>query len=71
MRICYVLLSSTFGTHQYAADPANQMACAGHNAHLVTTTHARCDRYLHAYLPVDPESLVEPGFPSFVQVGDL
>ena len=45
MRICYVLLSSTFGMHQYTADPANQMARAGHEVHLVTTRHARRDRY--------------------------
>ena len=36
MRICYVLLSPSFGMHQYIADLANRMAQAGHEAHLVT-----------------------------------
>ena len=40
MRICYVVLSPTFGMHQYTADPANRMAAAGHELHLVTTTRA-------------------------------
>jgi len=46
MRICYVLLSPTFGMHQYTADLANRMAQAGHDVHLVTTKHAPHDRYL-------------------------
>ena len=48
MRICYVLLSPTFGMHQYTADLANRMALAGHDVHLVTSV-----RYPRAsYLPV-------------------
>jgi glycosyltransferase involved in cell wall biosynthesis len=31
--------------HQYTADPANRMARAGHEVHLVTTTHVPRDRY--------------------------
>ena len=45
MRLCYVLLSPTFGMHQYTADLANRMARAGHDVHLVTTTHVVRDRY--------------------------
>ena len=48
MRICYVLLSPTFGMHQYTADLANRMAEAGHDVHLVTTTHFPRDRYAPA-----------------------
>jgi len=46
MRLCYVLLSPTFGMHQYTADIANRMALAGHEVHLVTTTRYPRDRYL-------------------------
>jgi glycosyltransferase involved in cell wall biosynthesis len=46
MRICYVLLSPTFGMHQYTADLANRMVRAGHQVSLVTTTHYPRDRYL-------------------------
>lgn len=45
MRICYVLLSATFGMHQYSADLANRMADDGCDVHLVTTIHAPRDRY--------------------------
>ena len=45
MRICYVLLSPTFGMHQYTADPANQMVQAGHDVALVTTSLFPRDRY--------------------------
>ncbi len=41
MRICYLLLSPTFGLHQYTADLANRME----NAQLVTTTHYPSPRY--------------------------
>ncbi|MFZ2487724.1 MAG: glycosyltransferase family 4 protein [Anaerolineae bacterium] len=40
MRIVYLLLSPTFGMHQYTADLANRMAEAGHDVHLVTSIHA-------------------------------
>ncbi len=45
MRIVYVLLSPTFGMHQYTADIANRMVCDGCDVHLVTTTHLPRDRY--------------------------
>jgi glycosyltransferase involved in cell wall biosynthesis len=53
MRICYVLLSPTFGMHQYTADLANRMvrdgldpeALAPHDVHLVTTDNFPRDRY--------------------------
>ena len=45
MRICYVLLSPTYGMHQYTADLANRMLDAGHDVRLVTTATAPRDRY--------------------------
>ena len=45
MRIVYVLLSPTFGMHQYTADLANRMVLSGHEAHLVTTHKFPRDRY--------------------------
>ena len=46
MRICYLLLSPTFGMHQYTADLANRMVQAGHTVQLVTTEHHPAHRYL-------------------------
>lgn len=48
MRLTYVLLSPTFGMHQYTADLANRMAGAGHEVSLVTTTLLPRDRYAPA-----------------------
>jgi len=47
MRIVYVLLSPTFGMHQYTGDLAAQMVNVGHEVHIVTTTEvcAQSDRY--------------------------
>ncbi len=45
MRIVYLLLSPTFGMHQYTADMANRMAAAGNEVHLVTSAHYPEDRY--------------------------
>jgi glycosyltransferase involved in cell wall biosynthesis len=45
MHLCYVLLSKTFGMHQYTADMAHRMAAAGHTVSLVTTTLLPRDRY--------------------------
>ncbi len=59
MRILYVLLSPTFGMHQYTADLANRMAAAGHDVHLVTTTRAPRDRYsprVQMHTPIDARS---------------
>ena len=64
MRICYVLLSPTFGMHQYTADLANRMAQSSRlgcypepaEVHLVTTKRLPCDRYqaeVTIHTPVD------------------
>ena len=46
MRIVYVLLSPTFGMHQYTADLANRQAAGGQqDVHLVTTSTLPADRY--------------------------
>ncbi|MBN1401966.1 MAG: glycosyltransferase, partial [Anaerolineae bacterium] len=45
MRLTYVLLSPTFGLHQYTADLANRMAALGHVVQLVTSTAYPADRY--------------------------
>ena len=45
MRICYVLLSPTYGMHQYTADLANRMVDAGNEVHLVTTRRCPRDAY--------------------------
>ena len=44
-RICYVLLSASPGMHDYTADLVEVMTGAGHEVHLVTTTHVPRDRY--------------------------
>jgi alpha-maltose-1-phosphate synthase len=62
MRICYVLLSPTFGMHQYASDLANRMAQAGHEVHLVTTTRVPSDRYLSTVKVHTPVTLTNTGF---------
>jgi len=46
VRLCYTLLSPTFGMHQYTADLANRAARAGHEVHLITSTRYPADRYL-------------------------
>jgi len=59
MRICYVLLSPTFGMHQYTADLANRMVQCGRDVHLVTTARYPGHRYLPAiavHTPVDTRS---------------
>ncbi|MBM3189335.1 MAG: glycosyltransferase [Chloroflexi bacterium] len=56
MRLTYLLISPTFGMHQYTADLANRMALAGHVVHLVTTRRHPQGRYLPAvqiHTPVD------------------
>jgi glycosyltransferase involved in cell wall biosynthesis len=48
MHICHLLLSPTFGMHQYTADLANRAAAGAFgdlDAHLVTTTSFARDRY--------------------------
>lgn len=56
MHITYVLLSPTFGMHQYTADLANRMAEAGHEISLITTSRLPRDRYdgrVRIVAPVD------------------
>ena len=56
MRLVYVLLSPTFGMHQYTADLANRAVALGHEVHLVSTTRLPRDRYAPAvelYTPID------------------
>jgi hypothetical protein len=62
MRICYVLLSPTFGMHQYTADLANRMVRAGHDVSLVTTCHYPGDRYLPAISVRTPVEAQDTGF---------
>jgi alpha-maltose-1-phosphate synthase len=62
MRICYVLLSPTFGMHQYTADMANRMAQAGHDVWLVTSSHYPRDRYLPAVRVRTPVDTRDTGF---------
>ncbi|MCB0239335.1 MAG: hypothetical protein KDH08_11980, partial [Anaerolineae bacterium] len=54
MRIVYVLLSPTFGMHQYTADLANRMAGQGHDTVLVTATTFARDRYSPAVQVITP-----------------
>ena len=56
MRLIYLLLSPTFGMHQYTADLANRLAAEpGVEVHLVTTATFPRDRYspaVHIHTPV-------------------
>ena len=45
MRIAYILLTPTFGMHQYSADFTNRLSAAGHDIHLVTTQNYHHARY--------------------------
>ena len=62
MRVCYVLLSPTFGMHQYTADLANRMAAAENDVHLVTTANAPRDRYAPAVRLHTPLTTTSTGF---------
>lgn len=61
MRICYVLLSPTYGMHQYTADLANRMLDAGHDVRLVTTSKAPRDRYSPRLAIADPVDMADTG----------
>jgi glycosyltransferase involved in cell wall biosynthesis len=61
MRICYVLLSPTYGMHQYTADVANRMLAAGHDVRLVTTATAPRDRYSPRLDIADPVDMEDTG----------
>jgi glycosyltransferase involved in cell wall biosynthesis len=62
MRLCYVLLSPTWGMHQYTADLANRMAAAGHEVDVVTTRRVPHDRYSPAVTLHTPVSIATTGF---------
>ncbi|MEZ4770833.1 MAG: glycosyltransferase [Caldilineales bacterium] len=62
MRIVYVLLSPTFGMHQYTADLANRVAALGHDAVLVTTTTYARDRYAPSVQVAAPVTTHGTGF---------
>lgn len=62
LRLCYVLLSPTFGMHQYTADYANRMVAAGHEVHLVTTSTYPADRYAPGVQVHTPVTTTDTGF---------
>ena len=62
MRLCYVLLSPTFGMHQYTADLANRMFADGHDVTLVTTNNFPKDRYAPAINFQTPIATNSTGF---------
>ncbi len=62
MHICYLLLSPTFGMHQYTADYANRMVQAGHKVTLVTTESYPGHRYLPGVEVSNPVALRDTGF---------
>lgn len=62
LRLCYILLSPTFGMHQYTADYANRMAAAGHEVHLVTTAGYPADRYAPEVQVHTPITTTDTGF---------
>jgi len=62
MRLTYVLLSPTFGMHQYTADLANRMAAAGHDVELITTARLPADRYDGRVRIATPVALQTTGF---------
>ncbi|NLG28454.1 MAG: glycosyltransferase family 4 protein [Chloroflexi bacterium] len=62
MRICYVLLSPTYGMHMVAADLAERMAAAGHDVHVLTTARAPLGCYSPAITLHTPASTRNSGF---------
>jgi glycosyltransferase involved in cell wall biosynthesis len=62
MHICYLLLSPTFGMHQYTADYANRMVQAGHKITLVTTAYYPGHRYLPSVEVSKPVAVQNTGF---------
>jgi glycosyltransferase involved in cell wall biosynthesis len=62
MRLCYVLLSPTWGMHQYTADLANRMVGAGHEVHLVTTRSVPRNRYAPTVAIHTPVNTRDTGF---------
>ncbi len=62
MRLCYVVLSPTFGVHLLAAELTYCMAQAGHEVHLVTTTRVPRDLYRDTVKVHTPVTLNNTGF---------
>jgi starch synthase len=62
MRLCYVLLSPTWGMHQYTADLANRQVAAGAEVHLVTTRHAPNGQYAPGVTVHTPVATRDRGF---------
>ena len=62
LTMLYVLLSPTFGMHQYTADLACKAAASGCNVHVVTTTLAPRDRYTGAVRLHTPLAHATTGF---------
>jgi alpha-maltose-1-phosphate synthase len=60
MRLTYLLLSPTFGMHQYTADLANRMV-EEHDVHLVTSSRLPRDRYSPAVTIHTPVSFHNSG----------
>jgi len=62
VRICYALLSPTFGMHQYTADLAATLARAGHAVQLATTDRYPADRYDPAMPVICPSPAQDTGY---------
>lgn len=62
MSLLFLLLSPTFGMHQYTADLANRLAEAGEEVHLLTTAGYPADRYAPAVRVHTPVRTVDAGF---------
>jgi len=62
MRLLYILLSPTFGMHQYTAGLANRMVEAGHEVHLLTTPQFPRDRYASQVAIHTPVNTRDTGF---------
>ncbi len=60
--VVYVLLSPTFGMHQYTADLAHQAAALGCAAHVVTTAVFPLDRYAAQIAVHTPVAHTTTGF---------
>jgi glycosyltransferase involved in cell wall biosynthesis len=62
MRICYVLLSPTWGMHEYTADLVTRRQAAGDDVDLVTTSRAPREPYAPGISIHMPVSLTNTGF---------
>ncbi len=62
MEMLFLLLSPTFGMHQYTADLANRLAAAGERVHLLTTVGYPADRYAPGVQVHTPVRTRDSGF---------